>query len=274
MSTCALGPWRHDLHEPLALPQLVNQFVLSLQGCVKAGLRRLGYELRWVPRSLRRHPQGEVRLTLDHIVAHRMALVEDFFFIQIGAFDGSSVDPVGELARRHHWRGILIEPQPEAFAALQKTYSGQPGLIFVQAAITRTCGTVDFYQVQPGAPGLPSKAPLIASLDREMVVRNLGGAPDLAAHVRKIAVPAWTLDALAAAHDVKRVDLLQIDAEGHDLEIMRTIDFSRLRPAIINYEHALLSAAERDAAWDLLLRKGYRIFVHEPDTTAVACDSP
>lgn len=247
----------------------MRSLISHLQRRAKAVCRQFGYDLHWLPRALRRQPQGEVRLTLEHIVAHRMAEVTEFFFIQIGAFDGSSVDPVFEMARRHNWRGILIEPQPEAFAALQKTYSGQSRLVFVQAAITSACGAVDFYQVQPGVPGLPSKAPLIASLDRDMVVKNLGGSADLSAHIRKIRVPSWTLQALAAAHDVQRIDLLQIDAEGHDFEILKTLDFEKLRPVIINYEHALLSATDRDAAWTFLLSHGYRLFVHEPDTTAV-----
>jgi hypothetical protein len=45
-----------------------------------------------------------------------------FFFIQIGAFDGQTSDPIHSWIRKERWQGIFVEPQPEPFQALRKNY--------------------------------------------------------------------------------------------------------------------------------------------------------
>jgi hypothetical protein len=70
--------------------------------------------------------------------------------------------------------------------------------------------------------------------------------------------------------DVERVDLLEVDAEGYDLELLRAFDFDRFRPAIVRFEHAHLSRTDWDEAVALLHRHGYRVVREEHDTTGYA----
>ena len=58
-------------------------------------------------------------------------------FLQIGAFDGVGDDDLRELIWRHRLRGVLVEPQPAAFARLKETYAEQPDVTLLQAAIAR-----------------------------------------------------------------------------------------------------------------------------------------
>jgi len=53
---------------------------------------------------------------------------DDFFFIQVGAYDGVTGDPICGYIRRYGWRGILLEPQRDVFLLLQKNYRDQPQL--------------------------------------------------------------------------------------------------------------------------------------------------
>jgi hypothetical protein len=52
--------------------------------------------------------------------------------------------------------------------------------------------------------------------------------------------------------DIEYLDLLQIDAEGYDVELLKLFDFERMRPPIVHYEHKKLSAKESDEAVELL----------------------
>jgi hypothetical protein len=59
------------------------------------------------------------------------------------------------------------------------------------------------------------------------------------------------------------------ETEGHDFEILRTVDFSRIRPALILYEHSHLGAHDQRACWRLLAAAGYRCRAGWADTLAL-----
>ena len=58
-------------------------------------------------------------------------------FLQIGAFDGLGLDDLHDLVIRHRLRGVMVEPQPEAFVRLQNTYRHQPQVTLLQAGNRR-----------------------------------------------------------------------------------------------------------------------------------------
>ena len=67
---------------------------------------------------------------------------------------------------------------------------------------------------------------------------------------------------------------VQIDAEGMDYQIIRSIDFQRIKPAIIRYEHMVLHERDRDACLELLEGHGCRFLLEDSDTTAYLGRSP
>ena len=73
------------------------------------------------PKLLKRHPELEIPNLLEFVVAHHGRPHSEFFFVQIGAFDGRVADPLYQLVHRHHWRGVLVEPQqPERTAQAER----------------------------------------------------------------------------------------------------------------------------------------------------------
>ena len=42
---------------------------------------------------------------------------------------------------------------------------------------------------------------------------------------------------LVERHHVSRIDLLQCDVEGYDFDIIKLVDFQKIRPAIIQFEY-------------------------------------
>jgi hypothetical protein len=65
------------------------------------------------------------------------------------------------------------------------------------------------------------------------------------------------------------VDLIQIDAEGYDWQIIRSIDFSVLRPAILRFEYRNLRSHDADSCLELLSSHGHRFLVEPRDIIAV-----
>lgn len=210
------------------------------------------------PKILRERPELEYNVMIDFVQAHLGKPPKDFFFVQIGAFDGVTADPIYPLVRKYGWRGVLVEPQVEAFERLQQNYADQPGLQFFNVAIGSDDGEILLFTRTGGMVQA-------ASLERHLM--NKPGRRRKLVEERR--VTCWTLSRLLEESQAPQdIDLLQIDAEGLDYAIIRSIDFDVVKPTIIHYEHMVLSERDRNACLELLARHGYRFFLQDSDTLA------
>jgi FkbM family methyltransferase len=201
-------------------------------------------------------------------------------FVQIGAMDGRSFDPLHDAIIRFGWRGLLVEPVPEHFAELVRTYAGVGGLRFANVAIGETTGVATLHTVTRAAVarhGLPAWLLGISSFSADHV-RDQGvfldreRFGDIMQYVTTVEVPTVPLDALLREHDLADADVLQIDAEGFDYRILRQWDFGRACPAIVNIEFARLGESDKKATTDLLLRQGYFVALEGLDLLALRAD--
>jgi FkbM family methyltransferase len=225
--------------------------------------RRLGIQRCYTPPLVTRRPELLVRSLLPFVVAHELAKNSRLTFLQIGAFDGQRDDDLRELVFTHRLRGILVEPQPAAFARLQQTYRDQPQVTLLQAAIAEHDGMRNLY-CQRGA------ASMAASFDREHLRRH--GIPNEEIDVHPVVCLTVAGALRAAALD--RVDLIQIDAEGYDWPIIRSIDFGALRPAILRFEYRNMPGADADACLEFLASRGYRFLIEPRDIIAYCPRKP
>jgi FkbM family methyltransferase len=220
--------------------------------------RRLGIQRCYTPPIVTRDPSLMLRSSLSFVVAHELLANPRMTFLQIGAFDGVGEDDLRELIVAHKLRGVLVEPQPIAFARLQQTYRNQPQVTLLQAAIAEQEGTREFYVTR-------GEASMAASFDRAHLRKH--GIPDHEIVAQE--APCHTVESALRAAGLQQVDLIQIDAEGYDWTIIRSIDFSRLRPRILRFEYRHMTAADADACLMLLGEHGYRFVIEARDIIAV-----
>jgi FkbM family methyltransferase len=155
------------------------------------------------------------------------------FFIDIGAHD----PVVGSVT--HHfalsgWRGINIEPLPAFF---QRLVDARPNDINLNVAVSDDFGTLDLI-VDHTEPGLST------------MTQELADGYARAGHkLERIQVRTRPLADIVREHCAGRiVDFLKIDAEGHELEILRGFDLSAWRPRVI-----LIEAGYKPEAWASIL---------------------
>jgi FkbM family methyltransferase len=215
--------------------------------------------------------------TVLHTLAHREP---DLFFLQVGAMDGKRFDPIYAFVKRYGWKGLVLEPLPDLFEALAANYAGSGNVTLVNAALTETDGERDMVRVRRQAV-LDGTVPVwTEGLGSFFPERNaLGGVgvgPELHAailgHTQRERVACLTLRSLAAIHGLQRLDLLQVDAEGCELEILRQVARCGYRPRVIHLEYWALPARERGELLGLLGEQGYRMRMGESDVMAVAPD--
>lgn len=196
--------------------------------------------------------------------------------VQIGAHVGNNEnDPI----RRFLWSvkggectAILIEPVKHLFEQLTMNYGRCPADIrFENAAVAEKAGYRDFHRLREDADltGLPNWLNQLGSLLPERIDAMWDACEQDPAYKRFLAentiterVRCATIDEIRRKHGVREIDFLQVDVEGYDYEILKTIDFESMKPKAINYERVLLGAAEEECR-GILRSHGYMLYDHD-----------
>lgn len=205
--------------------------------------------------------------------------------VQIGAYIGNSKhDPLFPFIQKvagtkSDTKVVLVEPIREYFDLLCRNYRNIPNVEFENVAIAETEGERDMYRlsgdVDPVKDGHGRWLTELSSLREERMGRlwdkcevDPGHKAYYLKHRVIERVMCITLRQLLEKHQIQQLDLLQIDAEGYDYEILKTLDFDLLKPNFINYERVLLQEDE-EACREMLLAQGYRLFDWRQDTLCI-----
>lgn len=183
-------------------------------------------------------------------------------FVQVGAFDGGSEDDLTSLLDFPGVRGALVEPQPEPFAELSQRFAHHENIHFVNAAIAADAGHRKLYRPSDGRSRL-------ASLDRNNLLRHGVRPEDISCDL----VRCLTLSQLLEDLRFTSLDVLQVDAEGYDLDVLATLDLDRWQPVCIRFEYLHIESCRLAKCLDQLANRGYRFLVQERDIVAARQES-
>lgn len=213
-------------------------------------------------------PDAELRISFDLVVCHFLQQIPNPIFLQIGACDGRYADPLYKYITQHHWAGAVVEPQRNAYKILCETYSNEHQLQFINAAVADTNGIKKIYRLACDAKAFGGLGMALASFDRKVILSHQTVIPNIADLIETESVKCITFDTLMGCLGFDHIDILQIDAEGYDANILKTIDFEKFTPTIIHFEHKHLRRKDfEDCIW-LLVENGYHIGIELIDTVA------
>jgi len=205
-------------------------------------------------------------LNLNRILEKNYPIKSVFNFIQVGANDGVSFDTLFEFVKKRDVSGILIEPIEEYFRELCSNYSTFDNVIKLNLAVHSIDKEITVYKVKPEAYiKYPDWVKGIASVDYEHHKKTNINSKDIIA--KKVKSDTLMNIYVNNLHELK-IDYLQIDTEGFDLEVLKMIDFKKLKPSIIKYEHVNLSKNDFDQSKAMLRNEGYFVYSDHEDTIA------
>ncbi|MEY3565144.1 MAG: hypothetical protein RJA23_1314 [Bacteroidota bacterium] len=205
----------------------------------------------------------------------------NFTVVQIGANDGITHDPIHKFIKRDDWKGVLLEPQPDVFHEfLTKIYAKNKGIRPLCAAIGEKDGSQPIYKVgfstMRWATGLASfsKEKIEQAFKDGIVASNckrfgIEIPADQSQWISQEEVQVIAPATLIQTYGLDHIDLLQIDAEGYDLEVIRIFDIPKTRPQAIIFENVGLNAADYAACLQLLEEQNYQLKKFGPNTLAL-----
>ena len=145
------------------------------------------------------------------------------FFIECGAADGETYSNSLFFELERNWTGLLIEANPDYHRKLleknRRAYvlnaclNGQRRPATVRFAPAGLCGGI-FEKMYPAH------------------VANLANSKEL-----QVTVNCFPLSSITAALGVSHVDYLSLDVEGPEIEILKTIDWTRLQIDVVSLEY-------------------------------------
>ncbi|HEY1581359.1 MAG TPA: FkbM family methyltransferase [Terracidiphilus sp.] len=207
----------------------------------------------------------------SQLLNERMKISKEIVFVQIGANDGISNDPLYSLIKRfpRRFRGLVVEPLKDKFELLERTYADVESVVPVNLAVHNTEKEMLIWRVRPDLEKkLPGWAGGMGSFNPEYhKLSQLDSSLFIAEKVF-----CTTFDDLLTGHRIAGAELLVTDTEGYDFEILRNIDFAKHRPTYIHFEHGLSGGVMSWERYKNLIRyltqHGYTITQEASDATA------
>lgn len=195
-----------------------------------------------------------------------MAAFEKFpIFIDVGASDGRVWSSWFKQVPDAHV--YAFEPEPNNFQKMKELQSGKPNVQCINSAVS----TVDE----------PSGIPFHISNDRNSSsvypydlnsIRKWKYPPGrrLFKTLETIRVPAIRLDTLIKKERIRYVDFLKIDAQGHELEILKSLgkSITKVREVVVEASTTPFNiydgqTNQKDAIVDFLTRNNFKLHRQE-----------
>lgn len=197
------------LHQYLPIP-IKNFIHVHLIG------RKIG------PVPFHHYSQGGEDIILLHLLRNYNLMKPSGFFVDVGAFHPHSDSNTFELYMRG-WRGINIDATPNSMTEFNKY---RPKDINLEIGISSENSVLDFYFFDDNST--------MNSFSKDYLI-SIG----MLNRVKKVLqIKTFTLKEIFENHKIPSsgIDYLNIDAEGLDLEVINSNDFTKFRPKIISIE--------------------------------------
>lgn len=165
----------------------------------------------------------------------------------------------------------MVEPVPYLFNSLKKKFKDSKNLSFENSAIDKRSGTKTIYRVKEKG-GFSDWSKGLGSFNKKVILGHENQMSDLRQRIISEKVRCITIAKLIKKHKLEKVNLLQIDTEGHDYEIIKSIDFVTIRPDIIIIEYMHITLYQYFAVITLLIDHKYRVNKSDNSFDLIAVD--
>ncbi len=179
----------------------------------------------------------------DFILDQMFAGKTDGFFVEVGCIDGKRFSNTLHFEKKG-WKGMCIEAHPDYIPLLQEN---RPGSIICHCAVAETDqDKVVFYANKRGS---------LSTLDKSQEARWRRDYAKYFHGFDEKQVPMKRLATIFQENEIKQVDILSIDIEGYEVNALKGLDFSVIKPQVLVIESD--DESHEKEVESILLPQGY-----------------
>ncbi len=172
--------------------------------------------------------------------------IESPRYLDIGAFHPIYSNNTYLLYQRG-CRGVLVEPNVDLIELLKKE---RPGDTVLNAGIGFTAATEADYYVMT--------LPQWNTFSKEEAERSVKESNNEVKIERVVKMPLLSINDVIAKHFDGKVNFISIDTEGLDLDILKSLDFTKYRPEVFCVETIVRNSKKTDPEIEAFMAsKGY-----------------
>jgi FkbM family methyltransferase len=170
-------------------------------------------------------------------------------YLDIGSYHPIQYSNTYYLFKSYNWSGINIDANPLTKEAFDKF---RPNDLNINSGVASSKGELNYFSFEEGAYNTFDQG------RTDYVVKN-----NLSDLVSTQPVNVDRIDDILRAHQCfKKIDLLNLDIEGFELQVLESLDFSVVNPCVICVEikNCSIDSISSDPVSKLLISKGYKAF--------------
>ena len=159
---------------------------------------------------------------------------ETKYIIQVGSHIGNTWNDYLYNNINQNFKYIMVEPVPYLFKQLKENYKSFNNIIFLNIAISNYNGIIDLYvpSEKNDFEKLVIWTSQLASTNKDHISTFV---PECI--IDKISVECKTLNSVIKEYNIKQLEYLYTDTEGHDYDILMDLNLSLIRPKNIIFEN-------------------------------------
>lgn len=186
----------------------------------------------------------------EDLILKRYFGSKEGFFIDVGA-NHPYIYSNTYLLYKLGWNGINIEPHPKRI----KLFNKRKKDVNINIGIASTEQVLDFYAFEQTQ---------ISTFNREIAESN----SEQGYNYTSMKIGVVPLSKIINDYEIKKIDLLNIDAEGFDYDVLLSIDWTKTKPIMIAIEeHGFkLSKLNKSKSYRLLEEQGYELYAKTNST--------
>jgi FkbM family methyltransferase len=174
-------------------------------------------------------------------------------YIELGALDGVLYSNTKFFEDTLHWRGILIEPHPDKFKLLQINRPNNFLFNNLVSCYNEPLVFRYFVDIHAAVSGIES------TLSQHHFDTYYDNTNDWNKSLpqNKMIIQPNTLTEIVKQTDLKHIDLLSLDVEGHEYEVLKSWDFS-IPIDVILIETLGVQPEKDELCREILIKNNYK----------------